>query len=271
MRILKKENRRKKMPKVSIILPLYNSERFVEECIDSLINQSFKDFELIILDDCSTDNTLEIIRKENTLTNGMTGIRVILNEKNLGFPKNVNKGILMAEGDFVMIADHDMVYDKDYLKSIIEEDKDISAGKVYYYKEKEKIRCFGLEINGITGKTKVAGRDQIDNGQIYPKEISAAPAGALVIKREVFSNVGLLNEDLNKYYIDVDFCLMARRKGYKINLANAKVWHKKEEKENFDKKHLEEYYEDKIKFLKKFSLFYPLSILLIKLKSVISK
>lgn len=134
------------MPKVSIILSLYNSEKFVEECVDSLLNQTFKDFELIILDDCSKDKTREILEKR--------GIVYYPNKVNLGFAKNLNTGVKMADGEYIMIVDHDMIYSEDYLKKMMSEKKDIMAGRCYYYKGKI-IRGFGISINLLTGKTIV--------------------------------------------------------------------------------------------------------------------
>jgi GT2 family glycosyltransferase len=252
------------MPKVSIILPLYNSEKFVEECLDSIQNQSLKDFELIVLDDCSTDNTVELLKKRS--------LNYISNEINLGFTKNLNQGIRLAEGDYIMIADHDMVYEIDYLRKMTKTEGDIIASRSYYYDEKDKIRSFGIKINLFTGKTNVSGRDEKDLGQhdnIY--EIQAAAAGTLLIKKEVLSKIRFFDERYNKFYADVDFCLTAKKAGFKVVLSNAKSWHKKEEKETFTKPELLNYYNDKKLFLKKHSPYYPLSLIPAKIKGLISK
>lgn len=252
------------MPKVSIILPLYNSEKFIEECVKSLLNQTFKDYELIILDDRSTDRTREILKKMDII--------FIKNESNLGFSRNINKGINKAKGEYIMIADHDMVYEKNYLKKMLLEKRDIMAGKCYYYKAKNKIRSFGITINLLTGKTKVIGRDEEDHNQFnYIKEIESDAAGTLIINKKVFGKIYSFDESFNKYYVDIDFCLRARKAGFKIFLSKAKCWHKKEEKEIFNEQQLKDYYKDKKLFLKKHSPYYPFSLIPIKIKNIISK
>lgn len=247
------------MPEVSIVLPLYNSEKFVEECAHSLINQSFKDYELIILDDASSDNTRKILNKLK--------LRYIKNKKNLGFARNINKGIKLAKGRYVMIADHDMVYEKDYLRKMLYLGEDIMAGRVYYYNNKNLIRSFGLKISLLTGKTKVIGRDSKDSKKFQNlREIPSASGGALFINRRIFDLIGLFNEKFNKYYVDVDFCYRARMEGFKTYLSEAKCWHKKEQKETFNNAQLKDYYKDKKLFLKIHSFFYPLLSIPINMK-----
>jgi len=258
--------RRRKMFKVSIILPLYNSEKFIESCFNSLLNQTFKNYELIILDDCSTDKTREILDKKN--------IKYYKNEKNLGFPSNLNKGLKMAKGDYIMIVDQDMVYDKNYLRDMMSDPKDIMAGRCYYYAgdnlKGRTIRGFGIKVNLFTGKTTVHCRDRYDYNFDYPNliRIKSAGCGTLVFKKEVFNKVKF-DENLYKYYVDIDFCYKAKEHGFKMFLSKAKCWHKKEKKDVFDKEELKKYYQDKKRFLKKHSPCYPLCLTLIKIKQMI--
>ncbi|HQI19850.1 MAG TPA: glycosyltransferase family 2 protein, partial [Leptospiraceae bacterium] len=74
-----------KSPEISVCIPVYNTEPFIAEAIESALNQTFKDFELIILDNRSTDNTLKIVRKFKDKR-----IRVVAHEKNLGAEANWN-------------------------------------------------------------------------------------------------------------------------------------------------------------------------------------
>ena len=250
----------KKMPKVSMVFPVYNSERFIEECLDSLLNQTFKDYELIILDDCSKDKTIDILKKKKK--------KYYKNKENLGLVENLNKGIKMAKGEYIMIIDHDMVYDKNYLKEMMLEKKDIMVARCYYYNDKNLIRGFGISINLLTGKVTVYGRDKYDFST-KNIEIKSGAGGTLVIKKEVFSKVSF-NKAFNKF-MDVDFCYNTRREGFKIFLSNAKCWHKKQKEEILNNKKLEGYYSDKKLFLKKYSPYYPLSLIPSKIKIFILK
>lgn len=85
------------MPIVSIILPVYNGDKFLSHAIKSILTQSFRSFELIIVNDCSTDNSLDIIEKYKT---NDSRIKVISNKKNLKLPKSLNIGFNLAKGKY---------------------------------------------------------------------------------------------------------------------------------------------------------------------------
>lgn len=90
------------MPKISVVMPVYNGEKYLKEAIDSIQNQTFSDFELIIINDCSTDGTESIIMsyKDNRIV-------YIKNEKNLGVAKSLNKGFDIAKGEYIVRMDAD--------------------------------------------------------------------------------------------------------------------------------------------------------------------
>ena len=83
------------MPKVSVVMPAYNAEKYISEAIESILNQTFTDFEFIIIDDGSIDDTVGIINYYND-----DRIRLIHNEVNLGVAQTLNKGIELSRGQF---------------------------------------------------------------------------------------------------------------------------------------------------------------------------
>ncbi|MCX5632664.1 MAG: glycosyltransferase family 2 protein [Phycisphaerae bacterium] len=85
-------------PKVSVCLPCYNRQDYVGESIESVLNQTFSDFELIITDNCSTDGTVEIIKKYASKD---SRIRFYINDSNLGVIGNLNRGILLGRGEYI--------------------------------------------------------------------------------------------------------------------------------------------------------------------------
>lgn len=89
-------------PLISVILPVYNVASYIQECIDSLLNQTIQDFELIIIDDASTDNTLNIIRNFND-----PRIKIIEKKRNLGLIHSLNLGVENAKGEYVARMDGD--------------------------------------------------------------------------------------------------------------------------------------------------------------------
>lgn len=92
------------MIKVSVITPAYNAGKYIRETIESILNQTFSEFEFIIIDDCSTDNTWEIIREYEAKD---SRIRAIKNEYNLGIAGNRNKGLHLAQGEYIVWQDAD--------------------------------------------------------------------------------------------------------------------------------------------------------------------
>lgn len=92
------------MPKVSVIVPVYNSEQELRDCLDSLVEQTEKDIEIIVIDDASTDNSPEI---EAEYQKKYPNVKVYRNERNLGQSETRNRGIELAEGDYIAFLDSD--------------------------------------------------------------------------------------------------------------------------------------------------------------------
>ena len=102
-----KINSRLVMPKISVILPVYNGEFYLKESIQSVINQTYKDFELIIIDDCSTDNS-SVIAKQYAESDPK--IIYLKNETNLKLPESLNKGFSRASGAYWTWTSCDNIY-----------------------------------------------------------------------------------------------------------------------------------------------------------------
>lgn len=95
------------MSRISIVLPTYNGSKYIKESIESIINQTYDDWELIIVDDCSTDGTLEIVQG---YAESDTRIQIIHNERNQKLPKSLNIGFEHAEGEFLTWTSDDNCY-----------------------------------------------------------------------------------------------------------------------------------------------------------------
>lgn len=90
------------MPRVTVLMPIYNGGKYLREAIDSILGQTYHDFEFVIIDDGSTDNSVEIIQSFKD-----ERIRLILNEKNIGLPSTLNKGIDLSNGEYIVRMDQD--------------------------------------------------------------------------------------------------------------------------------------------------------------------
>lgn len=90
------------MPKISVVMPVYNGEKFLREAIDSILNQTFSDFEFIIINDCSTDETEQIIKSYDDKR-----IVYVKNDNNMGVAASLNRGFDLAKGEYIARMDAD--------------------------------------------------------------------------------------------------------------------------------------------------------------------
>lgn len=108
------------MPLVSVVVPNYNYEKFLPQRLQSIAEQTYKNIEIIILDDCSTDNSMQVI--ESFAKNESRIASIVRNDKNSGSPfKQWQKGILMAKGEFVWIAESDDYAERNFLSECVEQ------------------------------------------------------------------------------------------------------------------------------------------------------
>jgi glycosyltransferase involved in cell wall biosynthesis len=105
-----------KRPLVSIILPTYNRASILGACIDSVLNQTYTNWELLISDDCSTDNTREIIKHYVNLDYRINGLT---HEYNLGLPRNRNAALSVVEGQLVFFIEDDLVLHQNCLEKLV--------------------------------------------------------------------------------------------------------------------------------------------------------
>src|SRR5215467_16170811 len=104
------------MPKVSIVVPNYNHARFLPQRLDSILGQTFQDFELILLDDCSTDDSRSVLSQHGRDPR----VRIEFNEVNSKNPfKQWNKGVGLARGEYVWIAESDDYADERFLEKLV--------------------------------------------------------------------------------------------------------------------------------------------------------
>ena len=100
-------------PEISIIIPVYNSSKYIKSCLDSILNQTFKNFEVIIIDDGSTDNSYDILKEYSTKN---TSIKLFKNS-NHGVSFTRNYGISLAQADYLCFIDSDDWIDENYLEN----------------------------------------------------------------------------------------------------------------------------------------------------------
>ena len=132
-----------KTPEISIIMSVYNGETYLKEAIESVINQTFKNWELIIINDCSTDSTEEILAD---FANKDDRIKVYLNEVNLKLPKSLNKGISLSQGKYIARMDADDICLPDRLEKqykFMEENYDVALSSCRFMTVKNGVYMSG--------------------------------------------------------------------------------------------------------------------------------
>jgi len=115
------------LPKISVLMPAYNTENYIIEAIESILNQTFKDFEFIIVDDCSTDSTLSILKEYERKD---SRIIVLKNSKNLWIAWNRNKLKKIAKWKYIIWQDSDDISIIDRLKN--QYDYNLKLLPIYY-------------------------------------------------------------------------------------------------------------------------------------------
>ena len=167
------------MCKISVIVPVYNAEKYLSRCIDSILNQTYKDFELILINDGSKDKSIDILRKYENIDNR---IKVIDNSNN-GVSKTRNIGIRLAQGEYIQFIDSDDFIDENMfeynINTVEQENADIVMTGFY------------LDIESKKGIDTVL--------QTFEKSISI---GAKDIARNLINRLNgtYINSPVNKLY-----------------------------------------------------------------------
>jgi len=197
--------------RVSVVIPNYNGKEYLRRLLPSLAAQTFSDFEVIIIDDCSPDNTvLDYIKSfirdhENT--------RLVENSRNLGFVKNCNKGISLATGDYICILTNDTELKSDFIKRNVEVlDSDKSIGV---------LSCVIVDEDGKNWFSEGVFRAGLSKNLADDfqgvRTVDWVAGTACFYRREVFYSAGPLDEGFYMYHEDIEFCLRVRSKtNYKV-------------------------------------------------------
>jgi glycosyltransferase involved in cell wall biosynthesis len=183
-----------KNPKVTVLMSVYNGEKYLQEAIDSILGQTFKDFEFLIVNDGSTDKTGEVLESYHD-----PRIRIITNEKNIGLTKSLNKGLMLASGEYIARQDADDISMPERLKKEVEFlEQNINVGLVgtdyLFTNEKGKVVHIVKCLNGSRElRTKLLEGNQFGHGSV-------------MLRRECIDKVGTYREEF-KFSQDYDFYL----------------------------------------------------------------
>lgn len=199
-----------KFPKVFIIILNYNGKDTIKECLDSVYRSGYPNFEAVVVDNASRDGSFELAK------NYFSRTHFILNEKNIGFAAGNNVAIRFALekfADYIFLLNNDATVEKDAISKLVNEAEKNKNGGIFspiVYNGNGNVWFAGGRIKWLKMRAEHC-RDALR----CVSTTDYISGCAMLIKKDVFREIGLLDEKYFLYYEDADFCLRARKKGFK--------------------------------------------------------
>lgn len=214
-------------PLVSIIIVNWNGRVLLEDCLSSLLGISYRNKEVIFVDNASTDDSLEYAKKT------YPGMKIIQNSKNLGYAQGHEEAFEKAKGELVLLLSTDTIVKENMLSAMVAaiyKEKNIGAvmPKLLMYPNINLIDSIG-SFFVRSGVSYHYGREKDSKLPIYNKkmEIYSAKGACLLFKKEVLEKTGLFDKDYFAYFEETDLCHRIWLAGYKvIYIPDTKVYHK---------------------------------------------
>jgi GT2 family glycosyltransferase len=218
-------------PSVKIIILNWNRKAEIMDCLASLQSVHYPNFEILVVDNGSSDGSQSIIRT--------TYPQVTLAEMghNLGFVEGNNAGIksaLTTHSDYVLLLNNDTLVSPDFLNDLVdaaEADQTVGAvgPTIYYTSQPQKIWSAGGSIDWQRGLTHMLAFDEIDHGQLglTAREVDFISGCAILVKKSVIDQVGMLDPRFFSYYEETEWCVRIKRAGYRLlHVPTAHIQHR---------------------------------------------
>lgn len=206
------------LPKASIVVVSYNSEKYITKCIESLLNTNYPNYEIIVIDNASQDNSLKMLKEFEDK------IKLIESKENLGFGGGNNLGIKNSNGEIIVLINPDAYVTPDSTRELIlpflTDEKIMITGSKILYPGTNKIQSAGgiLYKNGLP--RHIGYKEQDANQYNFPRTVDYVTGAAMAIKRKFFEITGLFDPIYNPaYYEETEKCFVARKLGYKVVYA----------------------------------------------------
>ncbi len=211
-------------PLVSIIVVNYNGKKYLNECLTSLLNQTYRNFEIILVDNKSSDDSVKFVQ-----SNFGNRILVTQNDTNLGFAAGCNIGIKISKGSLIALFNQDAIADKEWLSTLVyvvqsAEEIAAAAGKVYYWGDKygkDVVFCTWSKVDPYT-----AGAYNFYKGDEPISKVDYLTGAAMLVKKEVIDKIGLLDPEYFLYFDETEWCARMIRASYDlVYVPQAVTWH----------------------------------------------
>ena len=216
----------KNNPNVSIIIPNYNGKMYLENCLKSLKCQTYQNFEVIVVDNASTDNSV------NYIEDNFSDFRIIINSQNYGFSKAINIGSKNAKGVYLVVLNNDTELESNWLAELINFTNDVDdfgscQSKILLFDEKNIVNTIGNDIFFV-GQGWSGGYGTHEQLYNDVTEVTYCSGASMLIKRDVLERVGYFDEEeVFMYHDDLDLGWRLLLFGYKNYLVPKSVaYHK---------------------------------------------
>ncbi len=217
---------------VYIILLNYNGVKDTIDCISSIKKNNYNSYRIVVVDNASTDNSLEILRKEKDVYD----FDLVISNKNNGFSAGNNLGIQFAlknKAEYILLLNNDTIVEKDFLINLLETEKKynndiVVTSKILYFASKNMIWYGGGSFNKITSRVKHIGINKIDDKiNNIEKEVTFISGCCMLIPSKILLKVGLFEEKYFLYCEDTDYCCRLMKNNIKM-IYNPKsiIYHK---------------------------------------------
>ena len=211
---------------VAIVILNWNGKKDTLECLKSLRDLDYSDYEIVVVDQNSGDGSYEAIADR------FPDVTLISNDENLGFAEGNNVGIrhaMSAGADYIALLNNDTTVDPDFVRAFIDAarampDFDIFGPKIVFYRDPNLIWAAGSASDWRRGICIQRGYAEVDRGQYdTPTEVNALTGCAMMIHRKVFETIGLFDGRFYLYYEETDWCARAQRAGFRLLSVPATV------------------------------------------------
>ena len=210
---------------VSIIILNYNKYSYTLECLKSLQKQTYKNIEIIIVDNGSKRGLYLSLKKELNQFRNYLKILLIRTDNNLYFASGNNKGMKIANGDYLCLLNYDTIVEPDLIEKLVEfMENNLDAGmispKIRIYRNKNYMYYGGGEINirsSYVAKPKGIWEKEIKNEKYNIISLTDFAAGTvLFLRKDIIKKIGLLDEIFFMYFEETDWNIRAKNKGFNI-------------------------------------------------------
>lgn len=214
-------------PKVGIVIVNYNGEKYQQDCLRTIREQTYQNFEIIIVDSGSSDHSVELAKQE------FPEAHFLLQTENVGVAKGNNIGIRYSKNlgmDCTLLLNNDVELAPDLLEKLIKKvnKKTITVPKIYYYTPGSMLWYAGGQLRWDRADAEHWGNFKLDTGQYdVEKNVTYSPTCCMLIPNSVFDTIGDEDELFFMYFDDTDLCARICEAGFEIKyIPTAKLWHK---------------------------------------------